>query len=318
LSAELLGRLRGDRVAVLAAAILLSLVVLATAADPLAEHVFHSNVTRQDLLSSYTRPTWSAPAYWLGSDDLGRSQIVRLLYGARVSLAVGFGAACINLSLGLLLGLTTGFVQGWFDDLVQFVIGTLNSIPQLPLLLIVAVLFEPGPVALVLILGVLLWPNATLFVRGQTLSLREREFVTAGRVAGATDAGLIVRHILPNVLPLMVVLTAIDVGTLILVESSLSFLGLGISPPTPSWGNMLTNASQDLSRGPWLVYAPGAAIFVTVLCLYLLGDGVRDALDPRLSSTRRTGAVELGGGDAGRQPAALQLSAGNRERVLHQ
>jgi peptide/nickel transport system permease protein len=317
MSGQALARLRGDRVTLLATVILLLLIALAAAADLLAEYVFHSNVTRQDLLSSYTRPTWSAPAYWLGSDDLGRSQIVRLFYGARVSLSVGIGAACINLTIGLLLGLTAGFVQGWFDDIVQFVISTLNSIPQLPLLLIVAVLFEPGPVALVLILGVLLWPNATLFVRGQTLSLREREFVTAGRVAGATDASLIVRHILPNVLPLVFVLTAIDVGTLILVESSLSFLGLGISPPTPSWGNMLTNASQDLSRGPWLVYAPGAAIFLTVLCLYLVGDGLRDALDPRLSSTRRTRAVKLSSGDAGGQTAALQLAAGNRERVLH-
>ena len=136
---------------------------------------------------------------------------------------------------------------------------------------------------LVLILGGLLWPNASLFVRGQTLSLREREFVAAGRVAGASNARIIVRHLLPNVLPLVFVLTAIDVGTLILIESALSFLGLGISPPTPSSGNMLTRAAQDLSRGPWLVYAPGAAIFLTVLCLYLVGDGLRDALDPRIT-----------------------------------
>jgi peptide/nickel transport system permease protein len=296
---QALARLRGDRVTLVSAAIVLVLIVLAAAADLLAEYVFHSNVTRQDLLNSYTRPTWSAPAFWLGSDDLGRSQIVRLLYGARVSLAVGIGAACINLTIGLLLGLTAGFARGWFDDSVQFVISTLNSIPQIPLLLIVAVLFEPGPVALVLILGVLLWPNATLFVRGQTLSLREREFV-------------------PNVLPLVFVLTAIDVGTLILVESSLSFLGLGISPPTPSWGNMLTNAAQDLSRGPWLVYAPGGAIFLTVLCLYLVGDGLRDALDPRLTSRRRAGSVELGGGDTRRQAAPLELSTGDREGVLQQ
>jgi peptide/nickel transport system permease protein len=315
---QALARLRGDRVTLVSAAIVLVLIVLAAAADLLAEYVFHSNFTRQDLLNSYTRPTWSAPAFWLGSDDLGRSQIVRLLYGARVSLAVGIGAACINLTIGLLLGLTAGFARGWFDDSVQFVISTLNSIPQIPLLLIVAVLFEPGPVALVLILGVLLWPNATLFVRGQTLSLREREFVTAGRVAGATDAHLIYRHILPNVLPLVFILTAIDVGTLILVESSLSFLGLGISPPTPSWGNMLTNAAQDLSRGPWLVYAPGGAIFLTVLCLYLVGDGLRDALDPRLTSRRRAGSVELGGGDTRRQAAPLELSTGDREGVLQQ
>ena len=210
----------------------------------------------------------------------GESHVLR-----GVSLSVGIGAAIINLTIGLVLGLTAGFLRGWFDDVVQFVVSTLNSIPAIPLLLIVSVLFQPGPVTLVIILGALLWPNALLFVRGQTLSLRERDFVSAGRVSSASNARIILRHLLPNVLPLVFVLTAIDVGSLILIESALSFLGLGISPPTPSWGNMLTRAAQDLSRGPWLVYAPGAAIFLTVLCLYLVGDGLRDALDPRLNRT---------------------------------
>ncbi len=281
-----LARLRRDRVTLVAAVILLAMILLAAAADVLANVFFHYGFTRQDLLNSYQRPTLTEPAFWLGSDDLGRSQIVRLLYGARVSLSVGIGAAIINLTIGLVLGLTSGYLRGWFDDLVQFVISTLNSVPSIPLLLIVSVLFSPGPVSLVIILGALLWPNAALFVRGQTLSLREREFIAAGRVIGASDLRIIFGHLLPNVLPLMFVLTAIDVGTLILIESALSFLGLGIAPPTPSWGNMLTKAAQDLSRGPWLVYAPGAAIFLTVLCLYLLGDGLRDALDPRLNGTR--------------------------------
>src|SRR5579871_340123 len=276
-------RLRHDRATLIAVVILVVMVVLAAAADLLANSFFHYGFTKQDLLSGYTKPTLSDPAMWLGSDNLGRSQIVRLLYGGRVSLSVGIGAAIINLTVGLALGLVAGYSRGWVDDVIQFVISTLLSIPSIPLLLIVSVLFEPGPVALVIILGLLRWPNATLFVRGQTLSIREREFITAGQVAGASNARIIVNHILPNVLPLVIVLTAIDVGSIILVESVLSYLGLGISPPTPSWGNMLTTATQDLSRGPWLVYAPGAAIFVTVLCLYLVGDGLRDALDPRLS-----------------------------------
>jgi peptide/nickel transport system permease protein len=177
-------------------------------------------------------------------------------------------------------------MRGWFDDFIQFAVSTLNSIPTLFLLLIVAVLFRPGPPTLVVILGLLSWQGITLFVRGQTLSLREREFVTAGRVIGASSARVMLRHILPNVLPLVFILSAIDVGGLILTESALSYLGLGISPPTPSWGNMLSNAASDLSKGPWLVYGPGTAIFVTVLCLYLLGDGLRDALDPRLTTKR--------------------------------
>jgi peptide/nickel transport system permease protein len=280
-----LANLRRDHVTLVAAAILVVFIALAVAADALANNVFHYSFTRQDLLNGYQKPTLADPAFWFGGDDIGRSQIVRLLYGARVSLAVGIGAAVINLTIGVTLGLAAGFLRGWFDDLVQFVISTLNSVPLVPLLLVVSILFQPSPVSLVVILGLVLWPNATLFVRGQTLALREREFVAAGRVSGAGNVRIMFRHIMPNVLPLVFVLTAIDVGTLILLESALSFLGLGISPPTPSWGNMLTNAAQDLSRGPWLVYAPGAAIFLTVLCLYLVGDGLRDALDPRLNRT---------------------------------
>jgi len=279
-AAQRLGR---DRLTLLAIFVLLALILLAVTADLLAEHFFQYGFTRQNLLDNYRKPETATPAFWLGSDDLGRSQVVRLLYGARISLSVGFGAALINLTIGLALGLAAGYFRGWFDDLVQFVVSTLNAIPSLFLLLIIAVLFTPGPLTLVVILGLLSWGGVTLFVRGQTLALREREFVVASRVVGGSSLRIMFSHILPNVMPLVMVLSAIDVGGLILTESALSFLGLGISPPTPSWGNMLTNASANLSRGPWLVYGPGAAILVTVLCLYLIGDGVRDALDPRLS-----------------------------------
>jgi peptide/nickel transport system permease protein len=261
---------------------LLVLVVLAVAADLLATQFFNYGATRQDLLNTYARPDLSNPAFWLGGDEIGRSQIVRLLYGARVSLAVGLAGACINVGVGITLGLIGGYVRGWVDDVLQFVIATLNSVPALFLLLIIAVLFTPGPAQLVIVVGLLFWPSITLFVRGQTLSLREREFVAAARITGATSAHIMLRHLLPNLLPLVLVLSAIDVGSIILYESTLSFLGLGILPPTPSWGNMLSNATSHLARGPWLVYGPGAAIFLTVLCLYLIGDGVRDALDPRL------------------------------------
>ena len=281
-----LGRLRRDRVSLTAIAVLVLMLLLAVAADLLSRTLFHYGETQQNLLDSYTPPTLSNPAFWLGSDSLGRSQAVRLLYGARVSLSVGVGAALINLTIGLALGLLAGYSRGWVDDAIQFLISTLLSIPAVPLLLIISILFTPGTVALVLILGLLRWPNATLFVRGQTLSLREREFIAAGRVAGASTLRILVRHILPNVLPFMIVLTAIDVGSLILIESVLSYLGLGVAPPTPSWGNMLSTAAQDLARGPWLVWAPGGAIFLTVLCLYLVGDGLRDALDPRMSADK--------------------------------
>jgi peptide/nickel transport system permease protein len=200
----------------------------------------------------------------------------------RVSLVVGFGAAAVNLTIGVAVGLAAGYCRGWVDDVIQAGISTLNSLPTLFVLLLVAALFEPGPLPLVLVIGLLSWPNVSLYVRGQALSLRERDFVVASRVLGASAPRLMVRHILPNVLPLVIVVAAIDVGQIILLESALSFLGFGITPPTPSWGNMLINALADLSRGPWLVWGPGLAIFLTVLCLYLVGDGLRDALDPRL------------------------------------
>jgi peptide/nickel transport system permease protein len=279
---DALARVRRDRLTVVATLVLLLFVVLALAADVLAAGFFHYGFSQQDLLNTYAKPELRNPAFWLGGDDIGRSQIVRLLYGARVSLAVGFGAALINLSVGIGVGLAAGYFRGWLDDVIQWLIGTLEAIPRLFLLLIAAVLFRPGPVPLVLLLGLLSWPSVALFVRGQTLSLREREFVLAGRVSGASSGRLMFGHILPNVLPLVFVISAIDVGSIILVESALSFLGFGIQPPLPSWGNMLSNAASNLAHGPWLVYGPGLAIFLTVLCLYLIGDGLRDALDPRL------------------------------------
>jgi peptide/nickel transport system permease protein len=275
-------RLATDRLTLCAMATLGILMLLAAAADVLAAHVFRVGLAEQDLLRAYGRPDLTRPALWLGADDLGRSQVVRLLYGGRVSLGVACGAALLNLALGVPVGLLAGYARGWVDDLVQWLVATLNGVPRLFLLVMISALFGPGPLALVLVLGLLAWPGIALFVRGQTLALREREFVVAARVLGASDLRIMARHLLPNVLSLVIVLTAIDVGGLILAESALSFLGLGIQPPIPSWGNLLTNASTTLQRAPWLVWGPGLAIFATVLCLYLVGDGLRDALDPRL------------------------------------
>jgi peptide/nickel transport system permease protein len=160
------------------------------------------------------------------------------------------------------------------------------------LLLLLAALFSPGPVVLVLVLGLLTWPGTAAFARGQALSLRAREYVVAARASGGRGWHIMFRHLLPNVLPLILVLSAIDVGTLILTESALSFLGLGIIPPTPSWGNMLSTAGTNLIRAPWLMIGPGGAIFLTVMSLYLAGDGLRDALDPRLSGAVATPGPE--------------------------
>jgi peptide/nickel transport system permease protein len=275
-------RLRRDRLTILSAAILIVLILLSVGAPLIAEHVFRTSFERQDLLKTYSRPTLDPPAYVLGSDEVGRSQAVRLLYGGQVSLFVGFMAAFMNLTIGVLLGLIAGYFRGPIDDLITWFITTLNSIPTIFLLIIITALFTPGALTLTIIIGLLFWTGVTNFVRGQTFALREREFITAARTIGATSGRIMFRHILPNVLPLIFVLMAIDVGTIILAESALSYLGLGVMPPTPSWGNMLSNAASYFSRAWWLVVSPGFLIFLTVLCLYLVGDGLRDALDPRL------------------------------------
>jgi peptide/nickel transport system permease protein len=275
-------QLAGSPLAVASAGVLLLLALAGLAADILAGSLFGAGPTTQNLRAAYASPTLAQPSLWLGADELGRSQIVRLLYAARISLAVGLGAALVNLTLGAVIGLAAGYFRGRLDDLLQWLASTIRSVPSLFLLLTISVLFQPGPWVLVAVLGLVSWPSMALFVRGQTLSLRQREYVGAARTIGASDWRIMRRHLLPNLLPLVVTLAAIDVGSMILAESSLSFLGLGIMPPTPSWGNMLTNAVGSLGRAPWLVWGPGALIFLTVLALYLLGDALRDALDRRL------------------------------------
>lgn len=275
-------RIRHDPTTLIAMGVLLLIALIAALGDVLADNFFHRSLSQQSLLDNYGEPSFSEPSLWLGTDDLGRSQIVRLIYGGRVSLSIGVFGALTSVIIGLTLGISSGYFRGWWDDLVQWLVQTIINVPRLYLLLIVAALWRLNPITLTLLLGTLGWIGLCLQARGLTFGLREREFTLAARTIGATPVRIMVRHILPNVLPLMIVIGMIDVGALILTESALSYLGYGIQPPIPSWGNMLTNATQFTSKGPWLIYAPGAMIFVTVLCLYLVGDGLRDALDPRL------------------------------------
>jgi len=277
-------RLRRDKLTMTAFVILFILILASATAPLLSQFVFQFRFEEQNLLGAYGKPTLDPLAYMLGSDELGRSQVVRLLYGGQVSLFVGFVGAFVNLTIGVVVGLTAGYLRGRVDDVITWFITTLNSIPLLFLLLIISAVFSPNALTLTLTIGLLFWTGISLYVRGQTFALREREFVVAARTIGATTGRIMFRHILPNVLPLIFVLAAIDVGGIILAESALSYLGLGITPPTPSWGNMLSNAATYFVRAWWLVVSPGAMIFLTVLCLYLIGDGLRDALDPRLKT----------------------------------
>ena len=285
--ADAVWRIRRDPTTIAALGTLAVIAVFALSADLLAQNFFHRSFTQQSLLDNYGAPSLDEPYLWLGTDDLGRSQIVRLMYGARVSLAVGVFGALVSMLVGVSLGISAGYFRGWWDDAVQWVVNTIANIPGLFLLLFIFAYFRPEPVAFTLLLGLLGWLGIQLQARGLTFSIREREYTTAARTIGATSGRIMFRHVLPNILPLMIIVAAVDVASLILTESALSFIGFGIQPPVASWGNMLTRATQFTTKGPWLIYAPGAMIFITVLCLYLVGDGLRDALDPRLRGTEK-------------------------------
>ncbi len=219
--------------------------------------------------------------FFLGTDDLGRDQLTRLAYAGQISMRIALAAALLSLFIGVAVGILTGFYGGIVDDFVMWFITTLNSIPQLFLLLILAAVLRPNATTMILILGFLGWTGTTRLVRGETLSLREREFVVSARSIGASDIRIMFMHIMPNLLSIVIVTLAQDIGGLLLTEAALSYLGLGVQPPTPTWGNMLTNSQTFFSRGPHLVVFPGLLIAITVLAMYVIGDGIRDALDPR-------------------------------------
>ncbi len=231
---------------------------------------------------------------WLGTDQLGRDQLVRLLYGGRVSLTIAFLAAFISLVIGVTVGLIAGYFGGVIDDVVIWFINTISSIPTIYILIIITAIFKPNPMTLTLFLGFLGWLGTARFMRGNVFRVREMDYTVAARAIGATHTRIMVQHVLPNSVPVIIVITAISAGTLILVESALSFLGLGVQAPTATWGSML-NRAQNLfflrnpETGAYLalhmLVPAGVLITITVLCLYLIGDGLRDALDPTLKNS---------------------------------
>lgn len=267
-----------------AGAYLVVVAALAVFADPLTHGILRASAFDVDLAARFEPPS---PAHWLGTDDFGRDQVARLLFGARVSLAVGGAAAALIVGIGVPVGLAAALAGRWLDDLVAWLVNTVRSVPQIFLLILVGSAFRVGPAGLAVVLGLVGWTGAARLVRGQALSLRERDYVLAARALGATPLRIAIVHLAPGLAPLVAVTAGIDMGAAILAESALSFLGLGIQPPLASWGNMLANAQGYFGRGPWLVYAPGAAIALTVWSLFTLGDGLRDWLDPRLADARR-------------------------------
>lgn len=273
-----LRRLRRDKLTLAAMALLLLLTTLSVLAPVISSQILQVDANRTNVAENYLPP--GSPGHILGTDDLGRDHLARLLFAGQVSLGIGFMAAVLSLSIGVTIGMLMGYYGGIMDDGFNWFIATLNSIPSLFLLLIISAVLSPGPTTLILVLGFLGWTGTARLVRGETLAMRERDFVVAARAAGASPWQILTAHVLPNLLSVVVVTLALDIGSVILVEAGLSFLGLGVKPPTPTWGNMLTGAQSYFRLGWHLVIMPGVLIFTTVLCLFIIGDGVRDAFDP--------------------------------------
>ncbi len=272
-------RLRRDRVS-MAAIYLFAAICLVTLAAPLiATYVLHTDPNTQNLRNNFAPP---GPGHWLGTDELGRDNLTRVLYAGQVSLRIGVVVAIVSLFLGVSLGLVAGFYGGLVDDLINAVVQVLLNIPTLFLLILLSVTFRPDPTQLAIIIGAIGWMGTARQVRGLSLSVARRDYVDAARVLGASDLRILVRHILPNLVSVVSVVAGFEIASAILIESGLSYLGLGVQPPTASWGNMLQNSLDYVTRAPWLVAAPGLMIFLTVLSIFLLADGLRDAFDPRM------------------------------------
>jgi peptide/nickel transport system permease protein len=277
-------KLRRDPLTIGSAVILLLIVVITLLAPLLAERVLDTSPEKimrfPDGRVAILQPP--GPGYLLGTDELGRDVLTRLLYAGRVSLSIGFLVALISVVVGTPAGLLAGYFGGWVDDLINAAVQFVFNVPGLFILIILSVLFRPDVVLLSAIFGFFFWPGTARQVRGMVLSVRSLDYVTAAQALGASNLRVIVRHILPNVTNIVLVGAGFDVAAAITGESALSFLGFGVQVPLSSWGNMLSGSQELFRRAPWLVYPPGAMIFLTVLCVVLLADGLRDAFDPRV------------------------------------
>ncbi len=267
-------RLRHNRMALSGGLIVLVMFIMAAAAS-----LVSADPAAIDVGQSLLGPSWQHP---LGTDDLGRDVLVRMLYGARISLLVGFVAVGISCLIGVVVGALAGYYGGWVDALVMRFVDIMLCFPTFFLILAVIAFLEPSIWNIMIVIGLTSWMGVARLIRAEFLSLRQRDFVLAAQALGASDGRLIFRHIMPNALSPVLVSATLGVAGAILTESALSFLGIGVQPPTPSWGNMLITGKQTLGSAWWLSVFPGLAILITVLGYNLLGEGIRDALDPRL------------------------------------
>jgi peptide/nickel transport system permease protein len=264
----------GNRLAVVGGALVALVFIVALFAPFLSPH----DPSAIDIKNILIGPTFSHP---LGTDELGRDVLSRMIWGSRVSLKVGFAAVGIATFIGILLGSLAGYYGGVYDMVIMRSVDVMLTIPTIFLILAVVVILEPSIWNIMVVIGLTSWMEPARLIRAEFMSIKEREFVVAARAVGAPDSRIIFRHILPNGLSPLLVSATMGIGGAILIESGLSFLGLGVQPPTPSWGSLLASGKDHIEIAWWLSAFPGLAILLTVLGYNLLGEGIRDALDPR-------------------------------------
>ena len=267
------------------------LLVIAAVAGPFLDST-QPNVINHALIGFPQPPS---ATHWLGTDLIGRDEFIRVLYGARVSLLVGAAAMVVSFAIGVLYGAIAGAAGGAIDNLMMRFVDAMLSFPTFFLLLIVSALTNKFSLTIIiLIIGLTSWPGLARLVRAEVLSLRDRDFVEAARALGASPARLVIRHLIPNALAPVVVAAAFAIGDNILAESSLSFFGLGVQPPSPSWGNMLQDAlTPQAEAAPWMVLVPGLAIVATVLAFSVIADGIRVALDTSIGQEGAADTLEV-------------------------
>lgn len=256
----------------------LSIIVVLGAASALAPWIAPYSFQTIDLNNMFSAPS---AQHWLGTSDVGHDVLTRVLFAGRVSLTVGLVASLVSVSVGTLVGLVAGYFAGWWDRILMRVVDMLLAIPTIALMFVLARVVGPGIGSIVVVLVLLGWMGTARLVRAEVLRVKALEYVDSARSTGASDGRIIFRHVLPNGMAPVIVSASLQVGSAILAESTISYFGLGIQPPVPSWGNMLQNAQGYLWTAPWLAIYPGMFIFATVLSFNFLGDGLRDMLDPR-------------------------------------
>ena len=276
-------RLRRDRVAMISLVVIVLIILMAILA-PLATTITGHPVNEQyrDIgLTPDGLPKGPSGQFLLGTDDLGRDILVRIAYGARISLLVGVLATVLTVVIGVVVGLAAGYLGGWIDTVLARLIDVILSVPFLLVAIALVSIVGPSLLVTVLVIGFFSWASVARIVRGQVLSLREREFVEAARSLGASDRRIMFTDILPNILAQVIVYASLLIPVVIVVEATLTFLGLGLPPPTADWGGMISASQNYYTTAWWFVIFPGAALLITTLAFNLFGDGVRDAFDPR-------------------------------------